>query len=243
MCTVTIVPTSAGFRVTCNRDERRTRPAALPPRLHTTGALRSIFPIDPQGGGTWIGVNEAGVVAALLNRNDPRAAIEWRQPPKSRGLIVPRLLEHLSLDSALGAAHGTDPKAFAPFMVILAQGTTCGMVTSDGISVSVIRQPLRRPVMFTSSSLGDGRVRLARQILFDRFVLTKSDVTGWLEGQRRFHRHRWRARPEISVLMTRQDARTVSRTVVDVSDRSITLRYRPLVDKTAAGALFLGSAA
>jgi hypothetical protein len=44
-------------------------------------------------------------------------------------------------------------------------------------------------------------------------------------GQRVFHRHAWPARPEISVLMSRPDAATVSRTVLDVSDGAIRMHY------------------
>ena len=68
MCTLTIVPHEDGFQLGCNRDERLSRPAALPPQVHVAGSLLALFPTDVAGGGTWIGVNERGLVAAVLNR-------------------------------------------------------------------------------------------------------------------------------------------------------------------------------
>ena len=58
MCTVTLMRYDGGVRLACNRDERRDRPAALPPTSYACGKQRAIFPVDPVGGGTWIGVND-----------------------------------------------------------------------------------------------------------------------------------------------------------------------------------------
>ena len=65
MCTLTIVPHEDGFQLGCNRDERLSRPAALPPRVHVAGSLLALFPTDLPGGGTWIGVNERGLAVSL----------------------------------------------------------------------------------------------------------------------------------------------------------------------------------
>ena len=58
----------------CNRDERRDRRAATPPAVHRLQHRTAIYPVDPVGGGTWIGVNDAGLAAALLNRTIVAAA-------------------------------------------------------------------------------------------------------------------------------------------------------------------------
>jgi len=84
---------------------------------------------------------------------------------------------------------------------------------------------LTAPVMFTSSSLGDRVVEGPRRALFASLV----DHSGApLIGQARFHRHCWPDRREISVLMTRSDAATVSRTTLDVSEHAIAIRYTPI---------------
>ena len=48
-----------------------------------------------------------------------------------------------------------------------------------------------------------------------------------LAQQEAFHRHRWPDRPHLSVCMDRQDARTVSHTVVSLGPDRITLAYHP----------------
>jgi len=68
VCTVSIVPVVDGCRVMCNRDERRTRAVAQPPRTWPTEVSWATYPQDPVSGGTWIGVNDDGLVVALLNR-------------------------------------------------------------------------------------------------------------------------------------------------------------------------------
>ena len=72
-----------------NRDEQVSRPRALTPRRHWTGTRVSLYPSEA-GGGTWIGVNDAGLSLALIN---------WYAKPQrdrslcvSRGIIIPHLL-------------------------------------------------------------------------------------------------------------------------------------------------------
>jgi hypothetical protein len=82
--------------------------------------------------------------------------------------------------------------------------------------------------LFTSSGLGDALVEGPRRRLFERLVLGAED--SWLDGQSRFHRHRWPGQPELSVWMERPDARTVSRSVIDVaSNGEIDFFYESLV--------------
>ena len=84
---------------------------------------------------------------------------------------------------------------------------------------------LSEPLMFTSSSLGDDLVTRPRRELFDRLVRFSASPRS---GQSLFHRHAWRARPEISVRMRRADASTVSRTAVTISARTIVMTYTRL---------------
>jgi hypothetical protein len=73
-----------------NRDERTDRPAS-PPGLWVGAARRVLSPRDRRAGGTWLGVNDRGVVAGLTNVAG--------SPPvpdaPSRGHLV-----HLALDAA-----------------------------------------------------------------------------------------------------------------------------------------------
>lgn len=224
MCTVTIVPRAAGYRLLCNRDERRARVQALPPRRWPVGDRSAVFPVDPQGRGTWVGANDAGIAMALLNRTDDPGRVSVGR--YSRGLIIPPLLRHARLDAVVRAAARNDPSQFAPFRLVIVQATRCGIVSSDGAALGIDLLECDAPLLFTSSSLGDARVATPRRRLFERLVL--HHPRGWLAGQLAFHRHRWRGRPEVSVTMARADARTVSRTIVDASPRTVVVRYEPL---------------
>ena len=77
--------------------------------------------------------------------------------------------------------------------------------------------------MRTSSALGDDLVTGPRTALFERLLSTASDP---IAADDLFHLHQWRGREELSVRMRRGDARTVSHTVVEISERAIRLVYR-----------------
>lgn len=227
MCTVTIVPRVDGFRVACNRDERNSRPSALAPRRHHLAPRLAVFPTDLQSGGTWIGANDAGLVLALLNRTSPAVSATVRRCPQySRGHVIPPLLEVDTLQTALGLALTLNPVWFEPFCLVLVQGRDVAAISNDGLRLSVDRSRSTLPLLFTSSSLGDEKVEEPRRRLFAQMVLGAKD--SWLHGQRLFHRHRWPGRPELSVQMARGDARTVSRSVVDVRDGRVEFHYEPL---------------
>lgn len=231
MCTVTVVPHERGVRVLCNRDERRTRPPALPPRIHNLGGRLALFPEDPQGGGTWIGVNDADVMVALLNahRTTRKGGDDCT---RSRGLIVRDLLHCVSLGQAIAAAKSLDPRVFAPFRVVMVHDSRVAVATSDGTTfIRCSERRLDRPLLFTSSSLGDAAVGPPRRRLFDRLVVRS--CAGWLAGQTDFHQHQWPHRPEISVRMERRDALTVSRTAVDITNRERRLLYEAPLDGLA----------
>jgi hypothetical protein len=226
VCTVTVVPHGAGVRVACNRDERPVRPDAWPPRVHQVGGRWAAFPIDPLGGGTWIGVNDAGLIVTLLNRNGG-ATDAVLHPKRSRGLIARRLLRCGSADEALRDVATLDVSDYAPFSVLLVHGPRVSVATSDGTALLTTTEPaLDRPMLLTSSALGDEVVDPPRRRLFERLVIDGRH--GWLNGQAAFHRHRWKRRPDLSVRMSRADALTVSQTTADVTRSGRRLLYQPL---------------
>jgi uncharacterized protein with NRDE domain len=79
-----------------NREEDVERPT-LPPRIQS-GRPRVLCGTDRKAGGTWLGVNQYGLVVAVANR--PKAVVPAE--PRSRGLLCRELL---GLDSAKKAAH------------------------------------------------------------------------------------------------------------------------------------------
>lgn len=270
MCTVSIIPLRYagrrghepihGFRLVTNRDEQRSRPAAVHPRWHVLGRrsddaeVRLLHPTDAAGGGTWIGVTDSGLALCLLNGN-PRPYPALPPPDRlvSRGLIVPRLAAMSRDAAAAGDAVSSLPlEHFAPFTLLAVD--LCGISSGSGVTarrpceprvfrVEWDRRRLTRseytsmPVCAVSSGLGDGLVQ-PRIALFDQMVTAHGARP---ETQDRFHRHVWRSRPEISVMMSRADARTVSLTTVEVvapsmvSPGRVAMRYQPIGESGELG--------
>lgn len=229
MCTVSIVPREDGFRLLCNRDEQRSRPLAVPPQWHAADRFAATYPIDPQGGGTWIAVNNHGVAVALLNRhlpsnagmNDVRAAGLLR----SRGEIPLRLLAARGIEDARAWALRIVAERYSPFLLLVVSFDRLLRIDGGGGRLAIDEQHLSVPMVFTSSSMGDALAERARLPLFHSLVTTSRDP--WA-GQRAFHDHQWATLPELSVRMRRPDACTVSRTRVDVRSDRVTLDYEPL---------------
>lgn len=103
----------AAIVVGANREEYYGR-GGEPPRL-LPGPIRAVAGVDPVAGGTWLGVNENGVLAAVTNR--PKSQVPAQ--PRSRGLLVRDMLAcptaAAAIDRAVGALQ-KDPYAGANFL-------------------------------------------------------------------------------------------------------------------------------
>lgn len=241
MCTVTVIPLDArggGTRLACNRDESHRRPPAESPRIQRFGARQAILPIDPVSGGTWIAVNDAGLILTLLNvyppaENGGTPLICSSESHQSRGIIIPALL-HLDCAEEVADRFGAlvDVRRFPPFRLVAVDEVLVADVRGGGGGVSVRRTPRDgRPLLFTSSGLGDPIVERPRRALFEEtFAGSGADAV----RQDAYHRHSWPQRRDVSVCMFRDKARTVSYTVVEVRGDAVSLRYHPEAPDAAA---------
>ncbi len=101
MCLLTLlyrVADDAPVVVGANREEAYER-GGDPPRL-LPGPVRIAAGVDPRAGGTWLGVNERGVLVAVTNR--PRSHVPPQ--PRSRGLLALDLLGCASARAAVEQA-------------------------------------------------------------------------------------------------------------------------------------------
>ncbi|MBH0013382.1 NRDE family protein [Pseudoalteromonas sp. SWYJ118] len=112
MCTLSYFLTDDGYELFFNRDEQKTREMAIAPSKHTDNA---IYPIDPQGGGTWLGVSHWGQTLALLN--DYQSAFDITAVKHSRGLLIPHLLSNNT--PALSQLKNMDLSGYAPFKLCI----------------------------------------------------------------------------------------------------------------------------
>jgi len=218
VCTVTLIEHPGGYRLVTNRDVSRERAEADPPAWHElSGGVQACWPMDPDGGGTWVGVNDRGLTLCLLNRNPepaPAPDPEW----VSRGGLIPRLLATPSAPRAIEALLDAGDPRCAPFRLIAVDRTDAGVRAIEAVYELGPIEPRAfpggrrfRPLCWASSGLGDSKVQ-RRVPLFEEMVARDPTPA----AQDAFHRHRWADHPELSVLMARPDARTVSITTVEV---------------------------
>lgn len=240
MCTLTSIPgrylgESSGapvLRIAFSRDERRTRPAARPPAVCDVEGRRVLMPVDPQGGGTWIAVTDAGLVLAVLNvtAHVSEGAVSMAPPwpgRVSRGRIIPSLADARDVDDVERRVARLEPANYAPFHFVCAAEGVRLDARADGTRLRVRRTATIHPWMRTSSGLGDGRVIGPRRRLFETWF---RDPPFAREAQDDFHRHYWEADRPASVMMSRPDARTVSITTVEVGKGAMAMRYEVVPD-------------
>jgi len=123
MCTVTIIPLEGGgLRLVSNRDELRTRPRADAPAItRLARGVDGAWPTDTLAGGTWIGASARGLALTLLNGNPtPPAPLPDRRELRSRGLLIPELIEHDDASGVIAELGRMDLERFAPFRLVAA---------------------------------------------------------------------------------------------------------------------------
>ena len=99
-----------------NRDEMAARPWRGPAR-HWPERDDVVAGLDEEAGGTWLGVNEEGVVAGVLNRP---GALGPDPAKRSRGELVLEALDHGDADRAADSLRALDPAAYRPFNLVIA---------------------------------------------------------------------------------------------------------------------------
>jgi hypothetical protein len=163
---------------------------------------------------------------AAMNLNpDPNPRLPPLDTLISRGMLIPSMIDADDAPRAIARLATIDPERYAPFRVIAVDHRTVVEATWDRVELMVRRRPMG-PVCFVSSGLGD-HFAAPRLQLFDAWFAERGVST---LAQDDFHRHRWSDRPEISVNMSRADARTVSTTAVTVGgaddDDRVVIDYR-----------------
>jgi hypothetical protein len=231
MCTVTAVPRSRLaspawatdpllLRLVCSRDESRSRAEALPPVLQTIDGHRALMPLDPDSGGSWIAVNEFGLVFTLLNANPMGASAPAEG--KSRGDLVPRLAAATSMSGALARMCDAGAERYRPFRLVMLDRSQLVECWVEDHRLRHRRAYLQSAMMRTSSSLGDALVEGPRRTLFRRLLHGTAHAAA---AQDAFHQHQWPGREHLSVRMERGDACTVSRTIVEITAGYATMIY------------------
>lgn len=224
MCTVSWLRKRDGYVLMCNRDERHTRKPALGPRLNKARGVSLIAPTDGDQGGSWIGVNQFGVTLCLLNRYGD-SLDESKVDFISRGLLLLDLLpcgERAEVQQLLGK---TRLESFRPFTLAVVGHAEPAMLVHWTGRECIINPDAEADVPLVSSSLQEPQIEILRK---QHFRNVKGTLTGHARIARlyEFHRSHFPERGPYSVCMHRDDAATVSLSVVTVTRELIEFAYQ-----------------
>ena len=143
MCTIVVLrrPGHAWpVLVAANRDERRDRPWK-PPGYHWPDRLEIVAGIDLLAGGSWLGLNATGVVAAALNREGTLGPAAGK---RSRGELVLDALDHADAADAAETLGALDPGAYRPFNLVVADNRDAFLIShrDPGERADITVEPL-----------------------------------------------------------------------------------------------------
>ncbi len=220
MCTVSWVHENGGYQLLCNRDEKKTRKAAEAPAVLVRNGVRYVAPRDGDFGGTWIAANEFGMTLCLLNG---AANGERFVDGRSRGLLIPELMDAQSLWEVSERVWGMNLACYAPFVLVgLEPGSAATLIEWDGVETMIV--PYGEPYMpVTSSSFDGDGVRLRRK---EEFVRLR-DNSGQVDTELllRFHESHGAHGDAYATCMHREDAETVSFSRVRVTGGDVEFHY------------------
>lgn len=223
MCTVSFIARQNGYALGMNRDEKLSRVRGLPPSRQVLNGRTAAFPSEP-GGGTWIGVNDAGAAFALINWYSVPTRVFARRV--SRGHLV---------RAALAASNENSvEQVLAEFPLIQTNPFRLIGVFHDPKQVVEWQWnlcTLRRVAhdwktnVWISSGFDEAGAQKTRRLVFDRFI--ERELTHDQHWLRAFHASHVPKCGPYSVCMHREDGATVSYTEVLVGGQAAELRYSP----------------
>lgn len=166
-----------------NRDEMRDR-GCLPPARHWPDRPEVVAGLDSLGGGSWLGVNDHGVVAAVMNREGSLGPAAGK---RSRGELVLEALDHAEAGAAVDALADLSTEAYRAFNLFVGDPVGSYWVRHTGednqhVDVREVAPGLH---MLTAGDMDDARVPRSRVYLpqFRAADIPRPEIGDW---------HAWR---------------------------------------------------
>lgn len=154
MCTVVVLRRPGHpwpLLLAANRDEMNDRPWD-PPGRHWPERPRIVAGRDRLAGGSWLGLSDSGMVAAILNRV---GSLGPEAGKRSRGELVLKALEHGDASGAATAIALLDPAAYRSFNMVVADGRNAYWLRHSGTApMARDGRPATRP----ASAKGEPRI-------------------------------------------------------------------------------------
>ncbi len=165
-----------------NRDEDRMRPAEPPQSLAGPPAI--VAPRDARAGGTWIGVNEAGLVVALSNRRGKTSTAA-----RSRGQLVLDILRLPNVRAAeIAVQRAVSEQEYNFFNLVAATREEMRFLSYEG-QLKMTRGSEGLNVMTNAGGNveGDEKVTTIRSLGGDARFDGGDGAIKWLEATLRHH--------------------------------------------------------
>ena len=165
MCTLVILRrpgTAWPVLLAANRDEMAERPWA-PPARHWSDRSEVVAGQDLLSGGSWLGVNDHGVVAAILNRYGSLGPAPGK---RSRGELVLEALDHADAREAAEALAAIESRAYRSFNAVVADNQEAFWIRHLGEETEVVFQPLPPGLSMITAHDRNDPLKSARQRLY-----------------------------------------------------------------------------
>jgi len=169
--------------IAANRDEMIDRPW-LPPARHWPDRPETVGGQDTLSGGSWLGVNDHGVVVGVLNRTGTLGPVDGK---RSRGELVLEALDHADASEAAEAMGNIDPHAYRSFNLFIADDRDAYWLAARNGAMSVKVYPVPEGVsILTSQDLNTERApRIGTfRPLFQAAAAPDPAMDDWREWER-----------------------------------------------------------
>lgn len=165
-----------------NRDEILGRPWK-PPARHWPDRADVVAGLDELAGGTWMGLNDSGVVACILNRHGSLGPAPGK---RSRGELVLEALDHADAASAAAALTELAPEAYRPFNMVIADNRDAWWLahvgTGKALRLEKVPDGLSMFTAFERNDPSDPRIKAFRP-RFEAATAPDPDAGDWAAWQ------------------------------------------------------------
>lgn len=208
-------PASPRYHLFFNRDELNSRAEEVSPHAYTENDILALYPSDPQGGGTWIGINDKGRSVALLNDYQ---GTRTSSPKRSRGLLVKDLLHDREL--AFNEQELTHYNAF--HLCIFEQSSQSTYHHWNGLSLTSTTIDPTLPFFLTSSSYQPEKIIPQRRATWQAI---QAQSGNYFDQIKAFHTTLDDLSPATPVML-RDDAHTRSHISIQVTNNTVECSYQ-----------------
>jgi len=221
MCTLSYLPRNNGFYLVNNRDESPTRAQTLVPQTLVINGKTILCPVDTEGKGTWIGVNESGTMVCLMN-GAFKPHVRKASYRMSRGRVT---IELLAADDIMEYFETMDLRDIEPFTVIAIDEVNVKVFRWDEERKHIEQLSKELAHIWSSATLYEPRVAEARLDYFndhiDSFAQNPDSLKSW-------HMNLIEGAP--SVLLDLPAVRTVSITSIQSDNEQLSMKYEDLLN-------------